>query len=299
MAKQLHIIAFLILLIQGSGGTLGACERILEDLKHERSLLDRLRVFARHFGAQEAERKLTVERDRLTFEIEISESINEGYETLAAQHKTAEDKLSVLQEIENEQWDKCAQKAREKNPTADPLVVEPNKVITAIMEKRCSINPDGRYGGQVCTQLITAYANLAEFAFIHLHEYPKNQELLQKRLEIFACGICQKEQWREEQCGIIVEEAHALLKKALGLENNATSTDKEALESPEQMYASVRDLCDNSRYIQWGNKSYILNTLGQGLEAQCKLQEGEDKECCKGIANRLHEELFNKGSQKD
>ncbi len=298
MAKQFQIIALLMLVVQGSFGTLGACERILGDLKQERDRLDRMRIAARNSGDFDADKMLALERDKLMFKIEMSESINEGYDTLAAQHKTAQDKLTVLQEIENDQWDKCAQKAREKNPTADPLVVEPNKVILAIKEKRESINPDGRYGGQVCTQLITAYANLAEFAYIHLNEYPKNQELLQKRLDIFACGICQKEQWREEECAVIVGEANGMLKKALGIENGAAaSQDKEVLESPEEMYTSVRDLCGNSRYIGWGNKSYILSTVARGLEAQCKLQADEDNDradCCRGMANKLHEELFDK-----
>jgi hypothetical protein len=217
------------------------------------------------------------------------------YNVLADKQKEVDIQLSLLYEMENEEWGKLSQKAREKNPTAKTVCVDGNEVTAVLEAKKNEFKSDGRYGQEVCTKLVTAYANSARLAHIHLDDYPQNKNILRERLEMHALGMCENEPWRKEKCISIVTEAHKKLMHALSYEDyvneNITADKQEVLESPEDMYIGIRDLCDSDKSIDWGSKSFILSTVSQGLKKRCILKQQQangDMSLCDDIPRKLY-----------
>jgi len=215
--------------------------------------------------------------------------IDSQYQALAEQQKKVEIQLSLLYQMSNEEWNKLSRTAHEKNPTANVFNLDSNEVITVLENKISALKGDGRYGGEVCTQLVTAYANLARLACIHLDDYPQNKNILKERLEMLSLGMCENELWREQKCTVIVTEARKQLTNLLGLEDESVTVGTQA-ESPEDMYRGIRDLCDNDRSIDWGAKAYTLSTLSQGLKKRCILQQqaGGDVRLCDDLPRKLY-----------
>lgn len=278
-------------------------ERVVQDLQWQYRELEQARTKARLRGDNDEANKLNLQMYKLYFTLRIAEDIRKNYWMLDEAQKKASTQLALLYEMENEEWPKCDFVEDQENPGVKARIA--NNVITVCQQKQETIDPDGRFGGRgVATKLVTAYANLAEFAHIHLDDYPKNKELLDARLDVFACGICQGETWRIKDCEKIVGEAKELLKEALGIEDDENTDSQEIAgkkEKAEVMYSAVRDLCDENPYIEWGNKHYILTTLARGLEAQYKEDATNDEEVksSDGLANSLHEKLFYKEKQSN
>jgi hypothetical protein len=143
--------------------------------------------------------------------------------------------------------------------------------------------------------LMNAYADLSNFAYAHFNDLPNNSQILNERLNIYEQGMhfSFEDKSRQEN----VNKARKILNKALKIENNSLpSEQKTAVESPEEMYIAVRNLCDNNKDLNdWSLKHFILETLAIGLKEECIIQHthnGTNTSPCYTIPRTLNE-LFN------